>query len=171
MDTRKKLRIVKKRTACILVDITEEEWKRRCKEREVFKTNLASTFLSICLGNIVNYFVRIDKEIDLIALEIVLRLKEVFPFLYIVVVPTNKCQEKKWSKRGQEKYALLLEQCNEIRMVVSHTLPCEMDGINKWLIDHARVCVICEDSKGECHFALSQEFIQSGKILRVANFE
>lgn len=171
MKTTKRIRIVREKTASVIGGISCKSQVKTIKKKRAFESNLFKTFLSLCLGGIVIYLVGIENEADMVILEVLDQLKQVFPTIKVIAVPSYIGQEKEWTFDTQEKYISLLNKCDAIRVLDNGSQTHLTDKKNNWLVDHATVCVFCEQSKSNNDCDLQGYVVSSGGIVRIVDFD
>jgi len=78
---------------------------------------------------------------DLLAGEMVLKLKKRFPSIKLIMVLPCEDQDKKWQQSDKDRYRALLDSCDKAVYVTREYKDGCMLQRNRHLVDHSSVCV------------------------------
>ena len=79
--------------------------------------------------------------------EAVLALKERYSDLLLCAAVPCAGQSQRWNRKQREKYASLLEQCDEVKIFQDqYTADC-MNRRNMYMVDHSSVLIACFDGR------------------------
>jgi len=87
--------------------------------------------------NVTHFFSGMALGVDLMAAEIVLDLKEIYPRITLKSAIPCETQAVKWTVSQRERYYDIAARCDKETMLQSHYTPDCMDRRNRYMVDHA----------------------------------
>lgn len=117
-----------------------DETKSSC---ESFKKELMQILVNAIEYGITTFLTGMAEGFDMIAGEMVLKLKEKYSQIKLVAVIPCLGQEKRWNSNQQKRYKKILEQCDD-KIVLSDTFtPNCMNERNKYMVENSGFCIAC----------------------------
>ena len=80
--------------------------------------------------------------VDLFAAEIVLQLKQKYPHIQLECAIPCEFQSKRWSKSLQNRYEMILSQCDTQTVLQKYYTPNCMLKRNQYMVDHADIVLV-----------------------------
>ena len=92
---------------------------------------------------------------DTLAAETVLRLRDQFPQIQLILALPNREQTRGWSAASVERYESILRRANEVIYTSEHYTRGCMQRRNRFMVDHSAVCVAyCTRATGGSAYTL-----------------
>ena len=92
---------------------------------------------------------------DTLAAETVLRLRDQFPQIQLILALPNREQTRGWSAASVERYESILRRANEVIYTSEHYTRGCMQRRNRFIVDHSAVCVAyCTRATGGSAYTL-----------------
>lgn len=116
-----------------------DETKENCIR---FKEDLRQIFEGAIKYGLKNFLTGMAEGFDMIATEILLKLRNIYNIKIIAVIPCLD-QEKLWHPSQQDRYHKIIKQCNESIILSNiYTKTC-MNDRNKYMVEHSSVVIAC----------------------------
>ncbi len=110
---------------------------------KVFKEDLEKIFINAIEYGIHTFLTGMAEGFDMIATEILIKLKEKYKHIRIIAVIPCKNQEAKWRFSQQIRYRRILRKCdNKIVLLNQYEKDCMIEG-NKYMILRSEFCIAC----------------------------
>ena len=110
-------------------------------ERKPLLEALRSTLRIFAAGGITEYICGGALGFDTLAAEEVLRLKTDFPHIRLTLVLPCRDQAARWTVKQKETYAAILDSADKIECLFESYVEGCMHMRNRFMVDHADVCV------------------------------
>ena len=92
---------------------------------------------------------------DTLAAETVLRLRDQFPQIQLILALPNREETRGWSAASVERYESILRRANEVIYTSEHYTRGCMQRRNRFMVDHSAVCVAyCTRATGGSAYTL-----------------
>lgn len=113
-----------------------------------FKSHLYRTLEELIATGCVNFLSGAARGFDTIAVETVLELRDLYPWVELTVVLPCDSQADKWSEKDRARWARLLDKADHVlHLAGSYDKSCLFHR-NRYLVDHSSLLVSAYDSSG-----------------------
>lgn len=121
-----------------------DETKLSCKK---FKKDLKQIFIDKIKEGFCVFFTGMAEGFDMLATELLLKLKKKFKTIKIYAIVPCKNQEIKWKEKQQKKYHKILENCDCVKILEEEYTKSCMNDRNKYMVKHSSLVIACFNGK------------------------
>ena len=111
------------------------------QEKEMLQNLLEKEILELICQDVCTFLAGGALGFDTMAALTVLKFKEIFPGIRLILALPCKDQEKNWSENDKKIYDQILHQADEAIYISEKYFTGCMQKRNRYLVDHSGVCV------------------------------